>query len=283
LKILLATPAHGSQVCVAYHESVVNTLMFFKSEYPGIEFESRMISVSMLSLARSAFASMVLNDESFTHLLFIDSDMGFSPSLIAKMIAFQKPVVGIIAPRRRFDYATYFKLGRTLDDPTTSRLLAADYIGEGQIVTKRKEGGATSYILKDGFVQTTFAGTGIMLIERSVFVEIRDRFPELWVPDPGTHGSMVGLKGGLLNCFEPERGENGIYPSEDVTFCRRWVEGCKGEIWANVDEFIVHVGTDQFIGKYLFKLIHEAAEFKKALEAEAQAKHDFWKAGSPNL
>ena len=84
-----------------YYTSVVKTLLFFKDEYPGIEIDLRLLSLSILPLARNLFASLVLEDKSYTHLLFVDSDMGFSPSLIAKMIAFQRPVVGVIAPRRR--------------------------------------------------------------------------------------------------------------------------------------------------------------------------------------
>ena len=80
--------------CTGYYTSVVKTLLFFKDEYPGIEIDLRLLSLSILPLARNLFASLVLEDKSYTHLLFVDSDMGFSPSLIAKMIAFQKPVVG---------------------------------------------------------------------------------------------------------------------------------------------------------------------------------------------
>jgi hypothetical protein len=67
MKILLATPAHGGQVCVGYHESVANTPMFFKTEYPGIVFEPKIISVALLPVARDILASIVLNDPSVVH------------------------------------------------------------------------------------------------------------------------------------------------------------------------------------------------------------------------
>jgi hypothetical protein len=263
LKILLATPAHGGQVCVGYHESVVNTLNFFNAEYPGIEIENRLLSLSILTLARNIFASIVLNDDSYTHLLFVDSDMAFSPALIAKMLAFRKPVVGVIAPRRRFDYASYFGLGRNLDNALTSKLLAAEYIGTGSIIRSKKPNGESTYEIKDGFIQTRGVGTGILLVERDVFVKIRERFPEQWVPSPGKHVEGTGLTGGLLHCFDAEKGEDGLYPGEDVAFCRRWVDGCGGEVWANVDEIIVHIGSENFVGQYLFKLQHEAKSRSK--------------------
>ena len=227
----------------------------------------RILSLSILTLARNIFASLVLNDPTYTHLLFVDSDMAFSPSLIAKMLAFGKPVVGVIAPRRRFDYSTYFQLGRDRDNHLTSKLISAEYIGTGSVVRSKGPDGASTYTIKDGFVQTKGVGTGILLIERSVFESIRARHPEQWVASPGKHVENTGLTGGLLQCFDPEKGEDGVYPGEDVAFCRRWIEGCGGELWANVDEFIVHIGQENFVGQYLFKLQHQH-ENRLAIAAE---------------
>jgi hypothetical protein len=50
--------------------------------------------------------------------------------------------------------------------------------------------------------------------------------------------------------------ENGHYCGEDTAFCRRWVQGCGGEIWAVVTETITHVGQEIFAGHYLTKLQH---------------------------
>src|SRR5262245_56036156 len=125
MKILLATPAHGGQVCVGYHESIVNTLMFFKTEYPGIVFEPKIISVALLPVARDILASIVLNDPSYTHLLFIDADMGFKPELIAKLIAFQEDVAGVIAPKRKFDYAAFHRVSATHPNPIPSPLVSS--------------------------------------------------------------------------------------------------------------------------------------------------------------
>ena len=50
--------------------------------------------------------------------------------------------------------------------------------------------------------------------------------------------------------------EHGLYGGEDAAFCRRWVEGCGGEIWSVITETIVHVGTERFVGNFLTKLQH---------------------------
>jgi hypothetical protein len=38
--------------------------------------------------------------------------------------------------------------------------------------------------------------------------------------------------------------------SEDVSFCSRWREGCGGEIWANINHKISHVGPFDFHMRY---------------------------------
>src|SRR4029077_19279201 len=116
MRILLGTPVHGGMGCLGYHEAIIRTLAFFGQEYPSIRFDVRCIVSSMLPLARNILASMTLNDESFTHLLFVDSDMGFSPALIAKMIAFEKPVVGCVCPKKSFNYEWFHASAGTYDN-----------------------------------------------------------------------------------------------------------------------------------------------------------------------
>jgi hypothetical protein len=255
LKILLATPAHGGHVCTGYHKSVLDTLLFFKEEYPGIQFVSKIISLSLLPRARNVYASIVLNDPTFTHLLFIDSDMAFGPELIANMLAFNKPLTGVVYPKRHLNYDEFHRLGAAGGNPLLSRVLSVDYIGaDGDLVTTTGSNGERVWNVQDGFVQTKVAGTGIMLIARAVLETMLERFPELWVPSPGLQS--VGLEGGLLQCFDPInlRGDNGLIMGEDFAFCRRWVEGCGGEIWVNVDQAVMHIGQETFVGKYILKL-----------------------------
>ena len=255
MKILLGTPAHGGMVCLGYHETILRMLAFFAKEYPGIEFVNRSIVSSVLPLARNILASMVLNDVSFSHLLFVDSDMGFSPSLIAKMIAFQKPVVGCICPKKAFNYEWFHAAAATYDNPMVARLLANDYIGgQGAVIVETGPNGERRTQLVDGFVKVAYAGTGIMLIQRGAFCRLKERFPDLWVDNPGERYRSFGLEGGVLQCFDSVQGDDGLFPGEDIAFCRRWTEGCGGEIWSNVDEAIGHIGQENFIGQYLIKL-----------------------------
>jgi hypothetical protein len=256
MKVLIATPAYGGVVHTTYHHSIFKTLDFFAQEFPGIRFETKIMSISLLAAARNVLASTVLNDPSYSHLLFIDADMGFAPSLIAKMLAFRKPVVGIVAPAKSLDLEAYYRARAGCGDVLAARLVANDYVaGDGALIGKKHADGTKEIDIVDGFVQVHHTGTGIMLIERGALEAMRDRFPDLWIADPPAHVRKLSLPtGGYFQCFEPMRDDHCIALGEDVSFCLRWVNECQGEIWANIDEAIVHVGNEVFAGQYLNKL-----------------------------
>jgi hypothetical protein len=268
LKVLIATPAYGGVVTIDYHDAVLKTVLFFKDEFPGIRFETRYISISMLALARNIFASVILNDSSFTHLLFIDSDMGFRPELIARMIAFDKPVVGVVAPKRSFDFdalqVAAIRSGHPEKDRCQVRINGASYVGsESDFALIPAADGAVTCDIQEGFVTTRRAGAGILLIARGVFETMKERFPEEWIADPHPGIRAMGLPtGGLIQCFDAIKSEHGVYNGEDMSFCQRWVDMCGGEIWVNVDENVVHVGQERYLGRYIDKLRGMEADMK---------------------
>jgi hypothetical protein len=207
---------------------------------------------------RNYFASRVLNDQSYTHLLFVDSDMGFAPSLIEHMIALDKPVVGSIYPKRALDLKRLSEIMKQVDNPQIARMIAQDYVGAGTALGLNDDQSIDQLVIEGPAVRVLHAGTGVMLIQRQVFEDIRNAYPDLWVDQPGAYVGL-GHKGGVLQCFESLVNQDGFYIGEDVSFCHRWREGCGGEIWSVVTETIVHKGPDLFVGRYLTKLEYGAA------------------------
>ncbi len=51
--------------------------------------------------------------------------------------------------------------------------------------------------------------------------------------------------------------------SEDMSFCYRWIEQCGGEVWANVNHRINHVGPFDFALRYQGILEAKAAQTEK--------------------
>lgn len=258
MKVLVATLCPGAQVSVEHYLAVVETILLFKQELPEIEFKIGNIATSMGSYARNAFASKVLNDPTFSHVLFIDGDLGFRPSLIVKMLAFGKPLVGCVLPESCFDYRRFHNSRLAVDDAKTARYVATGYVGgDRALVTTDGAGGKQQPEFVDSFARVNYASGSLLLIRRDALQLMKDAFPQLWLPDPGANYRDSGLQGGVLQCFAGFQGSDGIFVRDDFAFCRRWIEGCGGEIWSCIDEEVVRVGDEPYIGQYLLKMKQE--------------------------
>ena len=95
--ILIAQPNTGTIVAgtVGYLMDLVAALS--EDEIP---WSYRQVTFSDIALSRNIFASHVIADNIYSHVLFVDSDMGFAPETVKRMIAFDKPVVAAACPRR---------------------------------------------------------------------------------------------------------------------------------------------------------------------------------------
>jgi hypothetical protein len=116
----------------------------------------------------------------------------------------------------------------------------ADYT----VSIKRNADGSAQIV--DGFVEAEHVGTGIFLAQRSAF-ESAIPFTERFSP-PQQYKSM--LPDGAFYAFFDTIEENGLYLSEDLSFCRRArLGGCA--IWALLDQTVVHYGASEVSGQYM--------------------------------
>ena len=202
MKIMIATPAYGGEVTTTYCDALIWLLDHFREKHPQIRFRRRFLSLSVLPFMRNLYASLVLQDESFTHLLFVDADMGFAPSLIERMIAAGKPVVGSMAPLRKLDLARYYSLKDEIADPKVAQVVAMDYANAGAIDFKGaagKPGESRSFddLIVDGScIRVRKTGASVLLIHRSVFARLKERYPELWCTQIADTYAQFGLTKG---------------------------------------------------------------------------------------
>lgn len=259
---LIATPAHGGMVTLQYMRSIRGLESEFGRQSPPIQSDVVFATASFLPFSRNALASIVLNNPRLTHLLFVDSDMGFAPSAVMKLLYSGHDFCGCFCPNRSIDYGRFAALARQIDDLRTLQNVAIGYAGTDRIVRQRvrSEGGETiRHMVQDGFVRTLKMGMGITLIRRTVLDRIAEACPDLIV-DAGRagHYAAMGMRGRILECFSSMHAD-GMSLSEDVSFCRRWTDLCGGEIYGLVDETIQHVGQHAFSGRMIDRIEHEDA------------------------
>jgi hypothetical protein len=101
---------------------------------------------------------------------------------------------------------------------------------------------------RDGFAKVSYAGTGFLMIRRQALISLMNRYPELRYTQehkPNDRLSGSQWRYALFNCMIDEK--TGTYLSEDFSFCRRWTD-MGGEIWADLESRLTHVGALSFQG-----------------------------------
>ncbi|TBW33506.1 hypothetical protein EYW49_20230 [Siculibacillus lacustris] len=256
MKVMIAVPTYGEMINSGCHESIVETIQFFHKEFPHIEFTVQVQSMSFPPTARNFFISQFIEDESLTHIFYVDSDMAFRPGLVAKMLAFSQPVVGVICPQKAIDFEAFRRAVEGQPAAGQARIAAVGYEhGDEALVWRAGADGKPEIEVVDGFVRVNRLGTALLMISRAATERMIAAMPELWIADPAEWVRAGGVKsGGLLQCFNTIASSDGAQIGSDVAFSRRWIEACGGELWANVDEVVIRTGTDNYCGHYLTKL-----------------------------
>jgi len=251
--LLIATPAYGGHVTTHYADSIIRLLEALRRQ-PDIAIRHYFIDSASIAWARNAFATLTLQRPAITHVLFIDADIGFAPTAVLRMLAFDKSFVGCICPSRALDRSRLHQVSRQIDDPALAGRVALDYVTADRL--ERSPDGRV--VANDGFARIQRIGTGLTLLKREVLERLAEAHPELWGEADRGYAAM-GVTGRVFQPFHAYQTETGAFMSEDMSFARRWTD-LGGEIWACLDEQITHVGTTPFTGAYADRLRFEAGE-----------------------
>lgn len=254
-RVLIATPSYGSMVTTSYTTSLLALMNSFRET---VDFSLQFLDYSLICKQRNFFISRLL-EEDFTHLLFIDADMGFSVDTIKSLFELNKPVTACAYPTRALDWARVQTAARQPTSLNTMKANALGYVLEPSlnqgIRESLKNGGKQLTLQNEKFIACREAGTGLMLVQKTVAEQLRQAYPDLWVEAPSNPYPSFGNLKGVLQCFEALQNDKGQYISEDLSFCRRWVEGCQGEIWVNIKDPITHSGKIAFNSAFLDRFV----------------------------
>lgn len=244
--ILICVPAFGQSMCAATAQSLYNLGGYLTRH--GIANSMCFMSAADIAEVRNLFLTTWYDGHHknlFSHMLFVDADMEFPAQLVADMIKFDKPLMGCLYARRSHPAVAVgrcFNTDQTLDD------------------------------VKHGFMEVQGVGAGVLMISREVVTKMIETFPEIIDTKVDGHPGqeMLGPGGAskrLIRAFDPFFSDNGLKLSEDLAFCERWRK-CGGEVWANVNHLIGHIGPFNYAIRYADFLDNKAAE-KAAAEAQA--------------
>jgi hypothetical protein len=229
--ILVAIPAYGNQVSVATLNTTHSLIQEFSAK--GIRGGIAAFSYPDVSEARNILLTGWYDGcQEATHLLFIDSDMGFPPQVVLDMLVFNEPMVGAIYPKK---------------------VLPVQWAASGLPESEVQRSG--------GFMTVAGLGMGCFLIRRDAIDTMLEKMPELIDTRMKYHAAKDMLGGRIIRAFDPFDNPNDNQAgklSEDLAFCQRW-RTCGGEVWAAINHEIEHVGQYSYKTNYAQHIIEREA------------------------
>ncbi len=199
---------HGAQVCASFHETIVQLLihdMAHDGRIVGGGGKVSQYSSANVSNARNNVVRRFLRESTAEWLFFIDTDMSFPADTLDLMLAeayrHEAPIVGGLCFGQADGqlFPTMYRLGGDGDVPKMFRMN----------VWPRTPDENSMHPL----VEVSATGAAVLLVHRTVFEEIAQRWPE---PYPWFAETILG---------EPPWGGGapgtGSAMGEDITFCLR--------------------------------------------------------------
>ncbi len=239
IHLVIATPCFAGQVSSIYASSI----FALQRELRATSNVSLTVHMrdgdALITRARANLVTLFLNDPTATHLLFVDADIGFTPQQVFRLIESGGDVVAGVYPIKRVNWN---KAKRALDAGRPDVPSAAlDYVLEIE--------NPDHVVVVNGFARVRFAGTGFLMIRRQVLEQMcgYPGYAPLQFFREHSHDALAGSPNrfALFECMiDPD---TGTYLSEDFAFCKRWTD-LGGQIWADLDSRLDHVGPSVFHG-----------------------------------
>ena len=252
--VLIAAPCYGAQVKEVFFQSMMKLIVEFMKL--GVSFTIKTIACeSLIVRARNYFAAYVLSKPEFTHLLFIDTDIQFTPLDVLRLIAIDKDIACAPYPKKYVDWGAVqsqakLRPEQSLDEMRKSGIkyvINFNNNKEDSNVTKTGDDQLTIKV-ENGFIKVKDSGTGFMLIRKNVLERMKNEYKDI---------ELYKNNIDMYNDASPENfytyfdcmvdPSSGYYLSEDYAFCRKW-QMMGGDIWLDTNSTLGHYGDYLYLG-----------------------------------
>lgn len=196
---------------------------------------------SLIPRARNRLVAEFMADARWTHLFWIDADIGFEPEAALRLLLADRAVVAGVYPHKSDGWP-----GEGLAQALPAGSTREDFEARHAVFpVNLKNAGVDA----DGFAEVLDAPTGFMLIERSVFTRLAQAMPQLrYTPDHMEDAQAAAQVHYRFFDVWAEPG-NGRYLSEDFAFCRRW-QSIGGQVFVDTRSRLSHTGTRTYRGDF---------------------------------
>jgi len=248
-RLFVATPMYGGQCHGMFTRSVSDLSAFCAAH--GIQLQQYFLfNESLITRARNYCVDEFLRSNA-THLMFIDSDIGFNAQDVIALMALMNEeddncpydIIGGPYPKKCISWEKIkaaVDKGMSDEDPNVLEKYVGDY------VFNPKQGGNEISLSEPAEVLEI--GTGFMMISRKILEKYKEAHPELmYKPDHVRTEHFDGSREimAFFDCvIDPETKR---YLSEDYMFCQ-YVNKIGGRIWLCPWMQLQHAGSYVFGG-----------------------------------
>jgi hypothetical protein len=225
MKLMIGTPMYGGMCSAHYHFGSINLMREAANREIDIKVEFT-TTESLITRARTSIANTFLHSDC-THLLFIDADIGFQPNDVFKLLSHDLEFVCGGYPAKFINWNT---------------VLSAAHQGAP---AQKLSSCATTFIYNElphnsvntpkGLIEVINAGTGFMMLKRSVFEKLIPHVPTYIT-------NQFDDQNERMHEFFSTAIKNDILLSEDHYFCEKWRE-IGGQIFVDPSIKLNHIGT----------------------------------------
>ena len=244
---VVVSPSHDGKFFQNYVTSLLNFVI--ESERAGMRTQVLFHQgESLVTRARNNCVAQFLANPEWTHLFWIDADIGFSAQAAFRLLLSGYDIAAGVYPLKRENWPA-----EGVPEGTTQQQFEATFT---RYTVNAKASEVTSKVelevQPDGFMKMTEAPTGFMVIKRAVFERLMASYPDLnYVPD-----SIGETDKGLHYRFfdvmvDPQTRR---YLSEDYGFCRLW-SGLGESIYIDANSNLSHQGAKMYRGDFANSLL----------------------------
>lgn len=248
-KLFLATPMYGGQCAGMFTKSIADLSALCAKYGIGLQMYF-LFNESLITRARNYCCDSFMRSDC-THMMFIDSDIGFNPNDVIALLALQSDdseydIIGGPYPKKCIAWEKIkmaVDKGFADENPTELDKFVGDFVFNPKSGQREIPLGAPVEVLE--------IGTGFMMIRRKTFETFMEKFPGYsYKPDHVRTADFDGSRE-IMQYFQAEIDPSSKrYLSEDYWFCQK-VQEAGLKTWLCPWMKLQHVGTMIFGGSLL--------------------------------
>ncbi|MGX1785224.1 hypothetical protein ACWIGM_00720 [Bosea sp. NPDC055332] len=241
--ILIGVPSYDRKLYIETSKSITGTIV----ELVTVNAKAALFAVSgcaLITHARNAIVAEFLARKEKTHLLFVDADMEWQPHTVLRMLKANVPFAAAPYAKKRYSNSATLRAQPKNFDMLQAASLEwnLEFHDRDVLSGKREIPG-----VRGGFARVVRVGAGLTLLRRDMLETMVSKYADTEYKWDG-RSDNISPRARYFGLFDLMKDPNGVILGEDYAFCDRWVNGCDGEIWCDIDARLGHHGHHRYSG-----------------------------------